>query len=472
MTDGFPEKTDVLIAGGGVAGVIAAIAARRAGCETVLAEACNYPGGMANQALVQPYQTFHSKRGQVIRGLAQEYVDRMAVHGGTLGHVPDPIGFAATVTPMDDRVSRHVMLEWLLQEGVTLLLNTAVLGLEMDGDAIKKVKLGTLNQSNMPSGIPFGHWQNLELPVVKEWWLSARSVVDATGSAKVARLAGVPVELSDRRQPMTWLFALAGVETSRLLRHIRENPSDFVLSADEKAAFGGYIGVSGFFSLVREAKERGEWEVPRDRLLFFGTPSEGEVMINTTRIPHEFGEDEAVRGEGMRQIMFLLDFFRDRVPGFKDCYISRKADFIGVRESYRVIGKYVMTGDDAVGGAKFDDVIAFGAFPIDIHSAKDEELTTEALGERGHYDIPLRSLLVNEAGNLVMAGRHISVTHEAFASTRVMPTCMAVGQAAGCAAAVIAQSGGADESAYGIYPPVKKLLSDGGAVLADEGLNH
>lgn len=469
MTGGYPEKTDVLVAGGGVAGVIAAIAARRAGCDVVLAEACSYPGGMANQALVQPYQTFHSRRGQVIRGIAQEYVDKMKAHGGTLGHVPDPIGFAATLTPMDDRISRHVMLEWLYEEGVTLLLSTCVTGIETKDGALTRASMGTLDQSKMPSGIPFGHWQNLELPIVKEWKLAAAAFVDATGSAKIARLSGAETEMSGQRQPMSWLFALAGVDMAKIRVHIKENPSDFILSADKNAAFGDYVGVSGFFSLVSAAKERGDWEVPRDRLLFFETPAYGEVMVNTTRIPHEFGSDEALREEGMRQIFFLLDFFRDSVPGFKDCYISRKADYMGVRESYRTMAKYVMTRDDVVGGARFDDVIALGAFPIDIHSAGDAELKTEALGERGHYDIPLRSLLVDEASNLVMAGRHIGVTHEAFASTRVMPTCMAAGHAAGCAAAVIAKGGG--NSAGGdVYPAVRRLLLDGGAVLGDDSV--
>ncbi len=466
MTGDFPEKTDVLVAGGGVAGVVAAVAARRAGCDVVLAEACSYPGGMANQALVQPYQTFHSRKGQVIRGIAQEYVDRMKLHGGTLGHVPDPIGFASTLTPMDDRISRHVMLEWLYEEGVTLLLNTCVTGAENTGEKLEQVTMGTLDQSKMPSGIPFGHWQKLELPIVKEWNLSAAAYVDATGSAKLARLSGAETEMSGQRQPMSWLFALAGVEMAKIRAYIKDHPDDFVLSADKSAAYGDYVGVSGFFSLVQAAKERGEWEVPRDRLLFFETPAYGEVMVNTTRIPHEFGTDEALREEGMRQIIFLLDFFRDHVAGFKDCYISRKADYLGVRESYRTIAKYVMTREDVVGGARFGDAVALGAFPIDIHSASGAELKTESLGERGHYDIPLRSLLVEEANNLVMAGRHIGVTHEAFASTRVMPTCMAVGHAAGCTAAVIAKVGGIG-GVDDLYPSVRKMLLDGGAVLED-----
>ncbi|MEP0813261.1 MAG: FAD-dependent oxidoreductase [bacterium] len=432
------SKPCVLVAGGGVAGVIAAVAAARAGASVVLAEAHSYLGGMANQALVQPYQTFHSPRGQVIRGIPQKYIEALVAAGGSLGHLLDPLGFAATVTPVDDEIARRVMKEMLAEEGVETRLSTAVAEIKIEAGKICGAKLSALDESQFPPGLPFGHWEKETLPEVSEEWFDVDAVVDATGSARIARMCGVPCELSDARQPMSWLFALAGVDLGAVSRHVWSHPEDFVLSDDPRAREQHYIGVSGFFSLVNEAKERGEWTLPRDRLLFFGTPREGEVMINTTRIPHDFGSDREIAMEGLRQIEFLLDFFRERVPGFGECFISRKADRLGVRESYRINGPYVLTRDDVVGGRKFPDTIALGAFPIDIHAARGGDLIAEKVGARGHYDIPLACLLTNEMDNLVMAGRHISVTHEAFASTRVMPTSMAVGQAAGTAAALIA----------------------------------
>src|SRR3990170_3433817 len=134
-------RTQVLVAGGGVAGVIAAIAARRAGAAVTLVEAHGYPGGMATQALVQPYQTFHAHKGQVIRGLPQAFVDRMIESGGSPGHKLDPLGFAATVTPMDDAIARQVMLDWFRDEGVEVLLGTAVVGVRKEGRRIESVKL-------------------------------------------------------------------------------------------------------------------------------------------------------------------------------------------------------------------------------------------------------------------------------------------------------------------------------------------
>ncbi|MCD6118976.1 FAD-dependent oxidoreductase [bacterium] len=433
----FPSKTEIMVVGAGVAGVIAAIAARRAGCDVVLVEAHSYPGGIATQALVQPYQTFHSPRGQVIRGLAEEYIERLISYNGSLGHKPDPLGFATTVTPVDDRVARRVLLEWIDEEGVELYLSTAVTDVKTNAGRITALKLATLDQSRLPLGIPFGHWQRGTVPEVQTWWMDVGAVVDATGNAGVARLAGVECELSDECQPMSWLFALAGVDEARLRKHVHANQDDFVLNPDKGIIEEGYLGVCGFFSLVEDAKARGEWLVPRDRLLFFGTPHPGEFLVNTTRIPSGFGTDEEIAAEGIRQIEFLTRFFKKHVPGFKDSYISRKAEYIGVRESWRAVGRYVLTREDVIAGAKFDDVVALGAFPIDIHSADDSGLHTEKLSGRGHYDIPLRCLLTNEVGNLVMAGRHISVTREAFASTRVIPTSMAVGQAAGATAAVM-----------------------------------
>jgi len=128
----------------------------------------------------------------------------------------------------------------------------------------------------------------------------------------------------------------------------------------------------------------------------------------------------------------------------------------------------MLTRCDVVSGARFDDVIALGAFPIDIHSARDSELATESIGGRGYYDIPLRCLLTNEIDNLLLAGRHISVTHEAFASTRVMPTCMAVGQAAGAAAATMAAKPDLGTNYAELYAAVRENLLSNGAVLADE----
>ena len=486
--------------------MIAAVSAARAGARVALIEAHSYPGGMANQALVQPYQTFHSPRGQVIRGLPQEYVDRLAALRGTLGHVRDPIGFAASVTPVDDAVSRAVMESWLLEEGVDVLLGTAVTGIVEDGGRIRSVNAIKVNPEAFPAGIPFGHWEN-EMPLAGEAVeLACDAVVDATGSARVRRFVGLPCEISDDRQPMSWLFAMRGVDKGALLDYVYAHPDDFVLSDDPRCREERYIGVSGFFSLVREAKEKGVWEVPRDRLLFFETPRAGEVIVNTTRIPHGFGSDAEIISEGKRQIEFLARFMRARVPGFASAEISRVADRIGVRESFRSQCAYMLTRDDVVGGARFADVIALGAFPIDIHSARDEDLHAEKVGARGQYDIPLSCIVCDEFPNLVMAGRIISVTHGAFASTRVMPTSMAVGQAAGIAAAVIAEERGAHsaedartgtaDSAVGaergktahaggasahcaevsgihsalssrLYPRVKELLLAGGAVLSD-----
>lgn len=467
---------DVMVVGAGVAGVIAAIAARRAGANVLVVEAHSYPGGMANQAMVQPYQTFHSPRGQIIRGIPQEYVNRMIEHGGSLGHKLDPLGFATTVTPMDDRVSRHVMLEWLIEEDIDLLLNTAVVDVRMSGSRIETVKLATLDQSKMQDGIPFGHWQINSTPIVQEWTVGSRAVVDATGCASVARRCGVMCEMSYARQPMSWLFALGGINERELRDYVDDNPQDFILSNDERAKEDDYLAACGFFSLIREAAAEGDWQLPRDRLLFFGTPNKGEVTVNTTRIPHDFGSDSEIVSEGLRQIEFLVDFFRKRVPGCNKSVLTRKADRIGVRESYRIVGRYVMTRGDVVNGARFDDVIALGAFPVDIHSSMSDDLDTEKVGERGHYDIPLRSLLTNEVGNLVLAGRHISVSHEAFASTRVMPTAMAIGQAAGAAATVIANRLSRhhpiafdDEQTFGaLYVETRKLLDESDAILSDE----
>nr|MDQ3024555.1 FAD-dependent oxidoreductase [bacterium] len=189
-----------------------------------------------------------------------------------------------------------------------------------------------------------------------------------------------------------------------------------------------FIAVSGFFDLVREARERGELNIPRDRLLFFSTPRTGEVLVNTTRVPADHPQP---RLEGLRQVRLLADWMPRNVPGFERATLGRVADDIGERESSRLVGRYALSVDDLASGRQFDDAVARGCFPIDIHSARTDELTTRQLGGNGWYDIPLRSLQAPSIKNLLVAGRCISADSAGFASARTLPTAMATGQACG-----------------------------------------
>jgi hypothetical protein len=179
--------------------------------------------------------------------------------------------------------------------------------------------------------------------------------------------------------------------------------------------------------------------------MYFLTPRKGEIHFNTTRIlgfnatdPIQLSQAEV---EGRCQVREMVGFVKREMPGFQRAELLYSAVQIGVRESRRVVGKYVMTKEDVLGARKFPDGIARGSYAIDIHSPQGEGTTILSLPEGESYDIPYRCLVPQAIDNLLVAGRPISTTYEAHASTRIMPICFATGQAAGTATALCLQMG-------------------------------
>jgi hypothetical protein len=180
--------------------------------------------------------------------------------------------------------------------------------------------------------------------------------------------------------------------------------------------------------------------VPRELVSFFATPYADEVTVNMTRVVDvdPLDPDDLTRAEveARAQVMQLLDFFRRDVPGFANARIAATATQIGVRESRRIAGEYTLTADDVLHARTFDDAVARSAYPIDIHNPSGSGTTTHRLAPGAAYEIPYRCLIPLGIDDLLVAGRCISTTHEALASTRLTPTVMTLGQAAGTAAAL------------------------------------
>jgi hypothetical protein len=219
---------------------------------------------------------------------------------------------------------------------------------------------------------------------------------------------------------------------------MQAHPDDFVLADGWERM--PMVAVSGFFKLVQKAKQAQRLRVDRDRVLFFELPSPGEVSVNMTRvIRHDATDGQALsRAEvlGRRQVMEVVQFLKEDIPGFERAELLNCGTQIGVRESRRIIGQYVLTGEDVVQGRRFPDVIARGSYPIDIHAPDGDQLHVIKMEPGTTYDIPYRSILNDTVRNLLVAGRCLSATHEALASARVTPTAMVVGQGAGTAAAL------------------------------------
>jgi hypothetical protein len=205
--------------------------------------------------------------------------------------------------------------------------------------------------------------------------------------------------------------------------------------------------VHGLWDLVQRATEARELDLPREDILFFGTPHSGEVSVNSTRVSSALGTNvwdlTRAEWESRRQFRQIVAFLKKYVPGFGSAYAAQTGVQVGVRETRRVIGDYRLTADDIITARKHADVVARGAYPIDIHNPAGRGTVLKQLPPGEAYDVPLRCLLPQGVANLLVAGRCISGTHEAHSSYRVMPISMATGHAAGVCAALAVHSGAA-----------------------------
>jgi hypothetical protein len=231
---------------------------------------------------------------------------------------------------------------------------------------------------------------------------------------------------------MTLMFRMAEFHRAAFEGYVKENPKE-------------WRGVHGLWDLVRQATAAGELKLPREDILFFATPHEGEVSVNSTRVTRVLGTDvwDLSYAEWMsrRQMRQIAEFLKRYVPGFEKSYVMQSGVNVGVRETRRIIGDYQLTADDVLSARKFDDAIARGAYPVDIHNPTGTGTVLKRLPPGEAYDIPLRSLMPKNAEGVIVAGRCISGTHEAHSSYRVMPIVMATGQAAGVTAAIAARRG-------------------------------
>jgi len=226
-----------------------------------------------------------------------------------------------------------------------------------------------------------------------------------------------------------------------------------IVAGTERNAFAAYRqahpdqwrGVHGLWELVREASAAGELALAREDILFFGTPHERELSVNSTRVTGALGTSvwdlTLAEWQARRQMKQIVAFLRKYVPGFERSYLAQSGVTIGVRETRRITGEYQLTAEDILGARKAEDVIARGTYPLDIHNPTGKGTVLMRLPDGGSYDIPLRCLLPQRLDRLAVAGRCISGTHEAHSSYRVMPIAMATGQAAGVCAALAARAG-------------------------------
>ena len=418
---------DVLVVGGGNAGCAAALAAARHGARTLLVERYGFLGGTATAAMVGPWMTFHSGSKRIVGGIAQEIVERLQRKGGSPGHLYDSSDYVSTITPFDPEIHKALLFEMMRESGVHLLLHAYFVRALRDRGV---------------EGATFA-------TVAGEREYRAAITIDATADAYVAASAGAATQQGDERgrvQPASLMFRLSHVDLAKTATYVRMHPDQMRTSfkAHERTA-PALTAVAGLYDLWHAALEHGEVNVPREVVSFFITPYPDEVSVNMTRVTNidPLDPDDLTRAEveARMQVMQLLEFFRKRVPGFEEARIAATGTQIGIRESRRIVGEYTLTRDDVLEGRRFDDAVARSAYPIDIHNPAGSGTVTHRLPPGESYEIPYRCLVPKHVDRMLVAGRCISTTHEALASTRLTPTVMTLGQAAGTAAALAHKRG-------------------------------
>lgn len=434
---------DVVVAGGGASGVCAAIAAARNGARTMVIEQFGFCGG--NAAIFLPLLSFLDQQGnEVIKGIGKEIVDRVIELGGCVGHGRDPLH--VSYAPVDPEVLKRVVIEKLIAAGVDILLHTMVVAVQTAGPAVTHLIIE--NKSGRSA-------------------VAARWFIDATGDGDVAYKAGAQWEKGDAQggmQPATLMFRMGNVDVQECRLAIAAHPERFgsdLIPVEHYVQESSFI-VVGMRGALEAARAAGDFPLQNNRVIFITQPRSGEVSVNMTRVLLDATDaEELTQGElqSRQDVWVVASFLQKYVPGFQNAYVIDTAHRLGIRETRRIIGEYILTRDDILSCRRFADNIAVASYPIDLHHPNGPDCTLEHPHDT--YDIPFRSLLPLGFANLLVVGRCISATHEALAAIRVMPIGMAVGEAGGTAAALAFRQQLSDVRALDVAQLRRQLLAQG-----------
>ena len=456
------ERHDVIVLGGGPAGVAAAAAAAKNGADTLLVEAGTMLGGELLSGMA--IDGVLNARGQyVVGGISDELFAECRAMGGFLGPLCDYRLICYVCC--DPEVMTIAIPRLLGRSGVRSILHTLATDVVMEGNRV--TGLVVVNRSGRTL-------------------LEAEHFLDCSGDGDLAAMAGAPYETGDANgqlQPLSMAFRMAGVQTDPLLRFVVDHPGNVALG-ESAYLRGGKTDAELARELARQGQpcvffkadgpflaaaiQSGELFPTALVMIQPTSAARREVCVNTTRVARNIpGTDVAgVSGalpELLEQVWTASAFLRKRVPGFETSTLSGIAPRVGVRETRRIMGEYVLTGEEAAAAAKHRDVVAKGAQHVDIHLAGTAQVRIP-IADGGSYDIPWGCLVPKSLANVLIAGRCLSATREGMGTARTMGPCMAMGQAVGTAAAMCVR-GGLREARELDTAALQRRLREQGAVL-------
>lgn len=404
------QHYDVIVVGGGPAGVCAAVAAARLGQKVLVVEASNALGGAINTMQVLPFMEYFTPVSRkpepvtLVRGLFEEIVKR---HHAMVRELEgdDPHYLVEPAFLYNDEYMKIILARMVLKSGAEVLYHAKLIDCVAEGTTVKSITVAA--KSDVLT-------------------LTAERFIDCTGDAELAYKAGFPTRLGREGdhlcQPMTLCFRVSNIDVPTFYAN---------LSATQKK--------------YKELQAAGEIKNPRENVLVFHTVSPGILHFNTTRVvkrnPVDPVDITLAEIEAREQVYEMFRFLRQHAKGCEKAILNSSASHIGVRESRMIDGEYILTRDDLMSFTKFDDGIAACNYDIDIHNPEGSGTSHFYFPDWEYYTIPYRSLVPKNSQNLLVAGRCISSDHDAQASYRVIPYAAALGEAAGVAAAISLQDG-------------------------------
>ena len=397
------EYYDVVIAGGGTAGTIAAIAAARDGQDTAVIEPNFFLGGISTGSGMAEMNSAGFQGKELYGGIEKEIFDELIKTGNGEYHFSVPMSSNPNIK-IDRLRYNPEFLKIILEEkakaaGVSIYYGASVIS------ALEEHKL---------CAIKFRQGEGFQT-------LNAGCLIDATGECKVIRMLGYETRMKPKQEQLisTLLFFLSRVDIAALTEAISDGRLKSIMEQGyKKGILKGHI------------------------LAFSPVPNTDKVSVNITRLKIDCEDPQSIAegySEGRKQILDAIPFIKETVPGMKEAYLSETAPIMGVRDSRKLVGEYELTLEDLEQMKAFRDTIAVGSYPMDLHDPATNNVIWKTMP--GLYEIPYRSIVPKGAGRILAAGRGISASEEAFAAIRVMPIVMNVGEAAGYAASLIVKKG-------------------------------